>query len=62
MLKNAEKRCQATPQVRLLPTRIRNITPDISLTKANTETMVALAGSSSATCRVKKSVMGSDSP
>ncbi|CAM3948938.1 hypothetical protein TSOC111612_22780 [Tsukamurella ocularis] len=38
------------------------MTPDISLMKAKIVTIVGLAGSSSATWRVKKSVTGLDSP
>ncbi|SLH09467.1 Uncharacterised protein [Mycobacteroides abscessus subsp. abscessus] len=56
MFGNAEKRCQATPQVMLRPTRYRNTMPDISLMKAKIDTRVGLAGSSLATCMVKKSV------
>lgn len=58
MLKNAEKRCHATPQVMLRPTIASQIMPVISFTNANTEIMTGLAGSSFATCMVKKSVHG----
>ncbi len=58
MLGNEENRCQATPQLRLLPTRNRNRLPDSSLISANTATRVGLAGSSLATCIVKKSEPG----
>ena len=55
MLKKAEKRCHATPHVMLRPMTASQIMPDISLMSAKTETMVGLAGSSLATCMVKKS-------
>ena len=44
MLKNAEKRCQATPQVMLRPTTYSQIMPVSSLISAKIETMSSLAG------------------
>ena len=44
MLKNAEKRCQATPQVMLRPTTYSQTMPVSSLTSAKIDTMISLAG------------------
>ncbi len=62
MFGNAEKRCHATPHVMWRPTTKSQIMPDISLTNAKIETITALAGSSLATCIVKKSVHGLEWP
>ncbi len=58
MLKNAAKRCQATPHVMLRPTTYSQIMPDINFTNAKIDTITALAGSSLARFIVKKSVHG----
>ena len=44
MLKNAAKRCQATPQVMLRPTTYSQTMPESSLISAKIETMSSLAG------------------
>ncbi len=55
MLKKAEKRCQATPQLMFMPTIASQTMPLISLITAKIDTRVGEAGRILATCMVKKS-------
>ena len=55
MLKNAVKRCHATPHVKLMPTKTRKTMPESSLIRAMTLTSTGEAGNRFARWIVRKS-------